>query len=227
MSGGIIREPKIGRQQNARLKPQQRTYADSARLWRDRHGAPVRNTLLKAFFAPPGSKGKLLNFEGPSVFARDGEQEREDGVRMQEPFVGIDDNYVIYFLSREQLRGGDDEDASDNSIKGYYLLKSRHSYDHESAFTGGAFPVYEIAYEKLLLHAPKLSRKQLGSSHGGDGGRGRGRYNYNEKRFANIGWPALLDDTRHDTMTTHLQVEVEQRTRKNRMTTGSVTLVQK
>lgn len=176
----------------------------------------MRSTLLKVFFAKPGTKTKRLNFEGPTVFARDNTQELLD-VSLVQPLIGIDEHGVLYFLPTDKLEHGE--------FKGYYLLRERFSRGGDSDGTGealsiGSTTIHEIVHEKLDTFAPRPTDEQMQNSF-----RGRGRQSYNETRFDNVNWDGLIRDVRDDQSARHLEADVQAYTRKRHMTTGNITLV--
>lgn len=205
-----------------RLKPSERTYAHSSKLWLERGGAPSRYTMLAALFASQKSDKNKIAFRRPNVEEKDEDGEYDEASLHTAVF--IDDAFRFYFFPKKEVGNA----GADTELEGVFLLPDGR--DSQTAILGEPLSLYRISGTDIYEYAPPPSRAQIRDASQ------QHRVRYDELRLKLGNWQGLIDSKRQLSSSSssssssnqpHILGEVllftpENFTRKRTMTTGRI-----
>lgn len=208
-----------------RLKPSERTYAHSSKLWLERGGAPSRYTMLTALFSSQKSNKNKIAFRRPNVDEQsDGDDDDGDEAPLHTA-VFIDDESRFYFFPKKEV----DNAGADAELDGIFLL--RDGRDSTTPVLGETLSLYRISGTDIHEYAPPPSRAQILEAsrlH---------KVRYDELRLKLGNWQGLIDSKRREATpstssagssngnghySAALEFTPENFTRKRTMTTGRI-----
>lgn len=200
-----------------RLKPKERTYAHSAKLWVKRGGAPSRYSMLAVLFGSQKSAKNKISYHRPTMHSEkddgesDGEEdEMEEEEAPQHTAIYIDDCARFYFFpkKRAESAGGDAE------LTGIFLLRSVR--DSEMPAMGEPLRLYRVFGSDLYEFAPYPTREQRQEANRLHPTRN------DELRLKLADWFGLIQSKQDGGRSFRLNFTPENFTRKSRMTTGRI-----